>query len=496
MDKQSDAYAALIVKYFEDDLSDEQWNKLDRGLSEDETVRESFVDACRIVCLLNECLCINRYGAAVQQKADGGGVVMHEGYAAAAGVSEVKKHKQSGRHSARQRWSIGVSLAALVAIACMIWFLDLFTVGSDSFHSKSSTFHSQAMDVPIATVASITGSLLIDGKLAIPGADCAAGPITLESGLAELALFNGVVVQLRDKTQLIIRDSTDIALIRGTISVAVPHGVADYTVTTSHLRLIDLGTEFAVHVDDAGIAHVEVFSGRVEATSLDDSNAVPTILQPFEPIRVAPGSGTLDPEPVHKSYFADMRVMKAGWPGMNLTGRPNDVIRLDATDPQPYSDQDGNNQQPSRFELDMGVLRLSGNAWKAIPIDYTVSESTILEFEFRSDVVAELHGVALDDDNNVITGGRRLFAVAGRETSNGLAWYEFQGSTPSQWQVYRIPVGQYYTGMMRQLVFFADDDEHGQATSWFRNVRLYEDVDSASPSRHTRVKVPSKEVSK
>ena len=47
------------------------------------------------------------------------------------------------------------------------------------------------------------------------------------------------------------------------------------------------------------------------------------------------------------------------------------------------------------------MLQIEGNGWKAIDFPYTVTEDTVLEFEFRSDAEGEIHGIGFDNDNSL-----------------------------------------------------------------------------------------------
>ncbi len=40
-----------------------------------------------------------------------------------------------------------------------------------------------------------------------------------------------------------------------------------------------------------------------------------------------------------------------------------------------------------------------GNTWKKIPVAYTITPNTILEFDFKSTAQGEVHGIALETDN-------------------------------------------------------------------------------------------------
>ncbi len=133
----------------------------------------------------------------------------------------------------------------------------------------------------------------------------------------------------------------------------------------------------------------------------------------------------------------------------------------------------GVNQDVGLMEITDGgnELRLSNNAWKAVPIDYQITPTTMLTFEFRSFIQGEIHGIGLDD--NLGISSDKTFRLYGTQAwGNGdFADYPADG----QWRSYTIPVGSYYTFTAAYLFFVSDHDTGStNGNSMFRNVRLTE----------------------
>jgi hypothetical protein len=122
-------------------------------------------------------------------------------------------------------------------------------------------------------------------------------------------------------------------------------------------------------------------------------------------------------------------------------------------------------------------VTITGNRWIRIPISYTVTPNTVIEFEFKGVKQGEVHGVGLDDDSNPVN-TLRMFRVWG--TDNWTVGYNpgdydhYMHHNPN-WAKYRIRVGQHYTGAMSYLVL-ANDHDLGtmDGSSEVRNVRVYE----------------------
>ena len=151
-----------------------------------------------------------------------------------------------------------------------------------------------------------------------------------------------------------------------------------------------------------------------------------------------------------------------------------DCLSLDFNRNRPRSfgrDQD----QGQSALLDNGtVLRLSDNAWKAVPLEYDITEQTVLTFWFRSTRRGEIHGIGLDD--NDIISSSFTFRLYGTQDWGIDDYATYAGD--GQWQFFRIPVGQHYRGRSSFLFFAADrDGGQGRANSFFRDVTLAEGGD-------------------
>ncbi|MEO0900037.1 MAG: S8 family serine peptidase, partial [Bacteroidota bacterium] len=123
------------------------------------------------------------------------------------------------------------------------------------------------------------------------------------------------------------------------------------------------------------------------------------------------------------------------------------------------------------------TLALSNNTWKYISFNYTVTASTVLEFDFRSTSQGEIHGVGFDNDNSLSS--NTIFKVHGTQNWGITNYDNYSGSS---WTTYSIPVGSSFTGSFDRLVFVNDNDAGSGNTSQFRNVKVYESGSCASGS--------------
>ncbi|MEL6558014.1 MAG: S8 family serine peptidase [Bacteroidota bacterium] len=124
-------------------------------------------------------------------------------------------------------------------------------------------------------------------------------------------------------------------------------------------------------------------------------------------------------------------------------------------------------------------LTLTNNTWKYIPLNYTVTANTVIEFEFSSTSQGEIHGIAFENDNTLT--GSRVFKVHGTQNYGITNFDNYTSGTVT----YTIPVGSSYTGNMDRLVFINDNDAGSGNNSTFSNVKIYEGTCGSTNSLNT-----------
>ncbi|MDP7018062.1 MAG: PKD domain-containing protein [Pirellulaceae bacterium] len=131
------------------------------------------------------------------------------------------------------------------------------------------------------------------------------------------------------------------------------------------------------------------------------------------------------------------------------------------------------------IEDDGATLHMVGNAAKMIELNYPVTVNTVVEFDFRCDRQGEIHGIGFDDDVDLdVASAQRIFVLYGSE-GWAAANNQHRSYRPDvnldRWMRFRIPVGRFYQGRFRHLVFMNDHDvDQPTADSRFRNVAIYE----------------------
>ena len=137
---------------------------------------------------------------------------------------------------------------------------------------------------PPQIVATISDSLQAswqDSSLStLASTPLTAGPLTLETGVVELALADGVRIVGEAPLDIELVSSNRVLINRGKIVAKVPQEAIGFTVVANSAAIVDLGTEFGIDVAPAGNLSVHVLDGEVALVpdGIDDSGPRTTLL--------------------------------------------------------------------------------------------------------------------------------------------------------------------------------------------------------------------------
>jgi FecR protein len=165
---------------------------------------------------------------------------------------------------ARGRW---MGLAALVATAAAV----LVWLGTRPGIVRRSPPLPAASDPAEENVAWLVNAqdCVWEGAGQRPGRDMRAGKeLHLAGGLAEIEFDGGARVILQGPAGLRLLSGRSAQLLKGKLTARVPPRARGFSVLTPHNRVVDLGTEFGLSVEDGGAATVRVFTGEVMAYPL------------------------------------------------------------------------------------------------------------------------------------------------------------------------------------------------------------------------------------
>jgi hypothetical protein len=104
-----------------------------------------------------------------------------------------------------------------------------------------------------------------------PGDVLPASRLRLRSGRATLSFFNGVVLIAEGPADFELVSAERVFCRRGRLRTRVPRGAEGFVVASTRSAVMDLGTDFAIDVDDDGKARVLVHEGQTEGAVLSES---------------------------------------------------------------------------------------------------------------------------------------------------------------------------------------------------------------------------------
>ena len=125
--------------------------------------------------------------------------------------------------------------------------------------------------------------------------------LALQEGLIEISFFDGARLAAHGPTVLELKSSDSAVLVSGEVRVRADVNAVGFTLLTSRVAVVDMGTEFGVRVDDAGRAQVDVFEGQVLAQVMGPAGTV------RENIPIAEGRAVRFDQKAHavSSHLAD-----------------------------------------------------------------------------------------------------------------------------------------------------------------------------------------------
>ena len=122
------------------------------------------------------------------------------------------------------------------------------------------------------------------------------GRFAIESGFAQVEFFCGATVILEGPAELELESATMARVRRGRLRAQVPPAARGFSLAVDEMKVVDLGTEFAVSVSAEG-ADVQVFDGEVELQSPSEEKQLLTAGQSI--LRTADGkyeNGKVNPD--------------------------------------------------------------------------------------------------------------------------------------------------------------------------------------------------------
>jgi len=225
------------------------------------------------------------------------------------------------------------------------------------------------------------------------------GKFSLHQGYAELLLNNNVQLTIEAPITLDFKSVELVSVLQGNLVADVPEQAIGFTVLTPSSEIIDLGTEFAVAVNENGTSEVHVLKGEVKARGLQEKYFVNLFKDEARAfnlhkkmsviessshrfLRVLPGKSATKPDFIHWSFDDENTITKATGQGFNADGFSGTLKALNKGDGPRYENGqfgkglffDGNGAYvETAFEGIGGNNPRTVTFWAKIPADFTVN---------------------------------------------------------------------------------------------------------------------------
>ncbi|MEN1680844.1 MAG: lectin-like protein [Planctomycetota bacterium] len=185
-------------------------------------------------------------------------------YRANASEAASSGHLSESATPSSGRGQLGKGLMLFLAIAASV---ALFAAAVP-FGSPSQPAADETGDQRPAYVATLTGAThavwVGEGQAVNVGQRVETGLLKISEGEAELVFDSGARVLIAGPATLKIETPLSLFLKRGRVAAHMPPSAIGFEIRTPMSKLVDMGTEFGVQVDDSGQTEVMVFRGQVD----------------------------------------------------------------------------------------------------------------------------------------------------------------------------------------------------------------------------------------
>jgi FecR protein len=180
------------------------------------------------------------------------------------------------------RWALW-GLAAAAMLAAVLTSASLYwnkpTTTSSIAASDDGELHLPPDLSPVAKVTQLSDDIIWqrpNESIALHSHVSAGHVLQLARGEMRLTYGTGVELRLLGPAEFVV-GSAGGKLVRGGVRAVVPKKGRGFTIETPNGKVVDLGTEFGVAVDDFGVSEVNVFQGMVDMFPALSSGAAETV---------------------------------------------------------------------------------------------------------------------------------------------------------------------------------------------------------------------------
>lgn len=182
--------------------------------------------------------------------------------------------------------AMGITVAVLlVAVAVFFWVnsTDDSTGGSIADLPSGTSPENSAISGEVQSIPTEPIAQLVEMRNCVwpgnrkPDIELKAGPLRLIEGMLKLRFKSGAEVTLTGPMRFDLRSANSGFLHTGDLFAHVPKPAVGFAVQTPTAKVVDLGTEFGVSVDESGATNVSVREGSVEVEQLRKDGSTGTL---------------------------------------------------------------------------------------------------------------------------------------------------------------------------------------------------------------------------
>ena len=167
--------------------------------------------------------------------------------------------------------AVAAAILLICSLASRVLYLDFLAKdGSSSVSSLNSAMRDDSLEAKSSGVAIVTGLVDIefhDEQSTFNVGDALSpGKIGFEAGLAQIEFLSGATLIVEGPADIDLKSASLATIRNGKVRAQVPPAARGFSLEVDDMKVVDLGTEFAISVSPTG-ADVQVFDGEVEVHS-------------------------------------------------------------------------------------------------------------------------------------------------------------------------------------------------------------------------------------
>lgn len=258
----------------------------------------------------------------------------------------------------------------------------------------------------IATIASITRTIAAQWA---PGQRprnvgtklTNASRLELTEGMAEVTFKSGARVILQAPAVIGLDTINSGYISSGRITAFVPPGAEGFSMRSPAATVVDLGTQFGLHVDRSNASLIHVFEGLVEVenTALDGKKTAARKLTAGESLRIH-FSGQIDLDVTGEKQFATVKQFDKAADNLPITAGLALWLRADQGLVRDAENRvvEWNDQSPNRYQFKpLGPRRVGSSVPGPLVVDHGMNQKPVVRFDGNSGVLASTSEIQLFD---------------------------------------------------------------------------------------------------